>query len=59
MPVSQRPSEDPNVFVEIPLSEYEQLKEDQAWLSCLEAAGVDNWDGWSFALQIKRERERG
>lgn len=50
---------DPNSFVSIPLSEYEELKEAARWLSCLEAAGVDNWDGWSFALQIKRERERG
>lgn len=41
----------------IPLEEYDKLKNAQAWLNCLEAAGVDNWDGYSFAKEIQRQRE--
>lgn len=29
------------------------LQERDEWLSCLEQAGVDNWDGYSFAIDIK------
>lgn len=43
--------------VTITKAEYDSLKEDANWLSCLEAAGVDNWDGYSFAHEIRRERE--
>ena len=41
--------------VEITLSEYTRLKESEAWLDCLEAAGVDNWDGISFAHELQTE----
>ena len=34
---------------------YESLMEDQHWLSCLENAGVDNWDGISFAEELMQE----
>jgi hypothetical protein len=30
-------------------------EKDQLWLRCLEAAGVDNWNGFHFAYDIKRE----
>ena len=38
--------------VTIPLWEYQQLKERDDWLSCLEAAGVDNWKGMEYAIEI-------
>lgn len=35
----------------IPKKEYDQLVKDSEFLRALEAAGVDNWDGHSFALE--------
>jgi hypothetical protein len=36
-----------------------ELEDDALFLSCLEGAGVDNWDGYSYAIemleQIKNE----
>lgn len=49
----------PDVTVEmvsIPRDEYERLLTRSRWLECLEAAGVDNWDGIDEALRINRER---
>ena len=31
---------------------YEYLVERNDWLECLEAAGVDNWDGYSEAQKM-------
>ena len=45
-------------MVRIPKSEYEQLQKDSNWLGCLEAAGVDNWDGYSDAIDILNGDER-
>lgn len=42
--------------VTIPKVKYDKLIKDQQWLRCLEAAGVDNWDGSSFAHEIMVER---
>lgn len=33
------------------LSQQDQLNEDSQFLQCLENAGVDNWDGYSFAKE--------
>lgn len=33
----------------------EELEEDSLFLSCLEGAGVDNWDGYSYALEMLEE----
>lgn len=41
-------------MVTIKKSEYEQLIERDIWLQCLEAAGVDNWQGMEEAIRIKR-----
>ena len=41
--------------VTIPKTEYEKLIEDQYWLGCLERAGVDNWEGYDIANEIRRE----
>ncbi len=37
--------------VTIPCSEYESLKRSAKMLANLEAAGVDNWDGYSAAYE--------
>jgi hypothetical protein len=37
--------------ITIPLDEYAQLVDDQRFLNALRNAGVDNWDGYSFALE--------
>jgi len=31
----------------------EHLEERDAWLDCLEIAGVDNWEGYSYACDIR------
>lgn len=38
-------------------SEYEELIKDRDWLRCLEAAGVDNWSGFDYAIEIKENNE--
>ncbi len=42
-------------MVTIPLKDWESAVEDQTWLRCLEDAGVDNWEGISFACQLLEE----
>lgn len=37
------------------VAEYKALVEAKVWLEALEAAGVDNWDGISFAHEIFEE----
>lgn len=32
------------------------MEEEVAWLGDLENAGVDNWQGYDFAIQLRRER---
>ncbi len=44
--------------VKIKLSEYARLKERSDWLSCLETAGVDNWEGYDYACDIKNYGEK-
>lgn len=41
--------------VTIPLSEYEDLKRSSLFLSRLEAAGVDNWEGYDLAFEDEDE----
>lgn len=36
-------------YVSIRPEEYARLLDRDHWLACLEAAGVDNWDGYSYA----------
>ena len=43
--------------VTIPRSKYNQLVKDSDFLSCLEAAGVDNWHGYSIAWGMMGEEE--
>lgn len=45
--------------VTISRAEYDRLKRDSEWLGYLEAAGVDNWSGYSEAQQMRREDREG
>ena len=50
----------PNIReVTIPRAEYEKLLERDAWLCALEAAGVDNWQGYSYAQEYYDENTYG
>lgn len=42
-------------IVMVPQDQYYKLLERDRWLSALEAAGVDNWDGWDEACEILKE----
>lgn len=44
--------------ITIPLEEYEELKERSDWLNILEQAGVDNWEGMSYAVQLFQEYKK-
>jgi hypothetical protein len=37
-------------MVTITSEEYDQLLKDSRWLRALEAAGVDNWEGYDIAV---------
>ena len=41
--------------VTIPESEYRNLLRRDSWLGYLEAAGVDNWQGYDYAGELKRD----
>ena len=43
---------EPKETVTIPKEKYQELLDRDEWLSCLEAAGVDNWDGIDYAYEI-------
>lgn len=43
---------DPDELIYIPQYEYDQLVESQALLAALRRAGVDNWDGYDYAIEI-------
>ena len=39
-------------MITITREEYERLNKREEWLECLESAGVDNWCGWDYAMDI-------
>lgn len=39
-------------MITITREEYEQLLDDRECLSCLKAAGVDNWEGYDYAMEM-------
>ncbi len=41
--------------ISVTLSEYNRLVKQDIWVDCLERAGVDNWDGYGFAIKYYRE----
>jgi hypothetical protein len=42
-------------MVTISKKEYEDMLDDLTWLTCLEDAGVDNWSGYEYAIQLLKE----
>ena len=42
-------------MIELSQSEYQELKDAQMKLIALESAGVDNWQGYSDAMDILKE----
>lgn len=42
----------PEEIIEIPLKDYKSLLNDRLLLVALQAAGVDNWDGYDNAMEI-------
>lgn len=47
----------PEEMISITKKEYDQLVKDSEWLSCLEQAGVDNWEGIEMAYEIETENK--
>jgi hypothetical protein len=43
--------------ITIPIAQYHQLLEDQKLLNALRAGGVDNWEGWDYAMDIYNGEE--
>jgi|TARA_R110000868_G_scaffold310920_1_gene572074 hypothetical protein len=43
--------------ITISKKEYEELLKDGQFLRCLQYAGVDNWGGYEYALEIMKETE--
>lgn len=41
--------------VEITKAVYDELVRDQTFLNCLMDAGVDNWEGYGFAVEAYQE----
>ena len=39
------------------LSQLERLQERSDWLGCLEACGVNNWEGYEMAQEMYQEEE--
>jgi hypothetical protein len=46
-----------SIIVEVPKEQYDELIEAQEKLSALEAAGVDNWEGYDDAMRMLHEGE--
>lgn len=42
----------PSTDITITKEQYESFLEDEKMLRALEAAGVDNWEGYDFAMEI-------
>ena len=49
------PNENKEEKITITVKEYNRLLKDSQWLSCLESAGVDNWEGIEMAFDIRDE----
>jgi hypothetical protein len=53
--VSQLNNKSMEETVTISKKEYESLLEDQWFLQCLQRAGVDNWNGYDYAVELSQE----
>lgn len=45
----------PTETITISKEEYDSLIEDQRFLECLRNAGVDNWEGYDYAMELLDE----
>jgi hypothetical protein len=45
--------------VTMTVAEYDNLYDDSILLNCLRNAGVDNWDGWEYAVEAYEEIMNG
>ena len=43
--------------ITISKKEYEELLKDQKLLQALQGAGVDNWSGYDYAIEMMQEME--
>jgi len=43
--------------ITISKEEYEELLKDQKLLQCLQGAGVDNWEGYDYAIEMMEEMD--
>lgn len=50
--MSQESSNVALVSVTIPIERYDELVAAEEFLQALEAAGVDNWDGYDYAKEM-------
>lgn len=55
--ITNTPPEVDHDVVVISRAEYERLQNDSEFLSCLQACGVDNWNGYGDAKQMMDEQE--
>ncbi len=39
--------------VTLTYDEYDDMQQQLHWLACLEGAGVDNWSGYDYAIELK------
>lgn len=46
-------------MVEISAQRYAELIDDEEFLNALRAAGVDNWEGYNYAIDYLREEHDG
>jgi hypothetical protein len=44
----------PEGFVMITREHFDRLKGDEAWRVAMENAGVDNWSGYDYAMELMR-----
>ena len=44
--------------ITITMKLYNSLVEDSRWLTYLERAGVDNWSGYDFAIELRDEDDQ-
>ena len=44
-----------NDKIEITVAEFDELKDSEMKLLALESAGVDNWSGYDFAMELLSE----
>lgn len=48
-----------NSVVSIPINDYHEMLDRLKFLDALESAGVDNWEGFSFAHEIMEDESHG